>query len=51
MLISRRSFLSKGLAGVSLAATAPHFLSLSSRVLAGEPLADDRILVVRPGAR
>jgi len=46
MLISRRSLLSKGLAGVSLAATAPHFLSLSSRVLAGEPMADDRILVV-----
>jgi uncharacterized protein (DUF1501 family) len=43
--ISRRSFLSKGLAGVSLAATAPHFLSLSSRVFAGEP-EGDRILVV-----
>ena len=43
--ISRRSFLSKGLAGVSLAATAPHFLSLSSRVFAGEPQGD-RILVV-----
>lgn len=45
MLISRRSFLSKGLAGVSLAGTAPHFLSLSSRVFAGEPTGD-RILVV-----
>ncbi len=45
MLISRRSLLSKGLAGVSLAATAPHFLSLSSRVFAGEPQGD-RILVV-----
>lgn len=44
--ISRRSFLTKGLTGLSLAATAPHFLSLSSRVFAGEPLGDDRILVV-----
>ncbi len=44
--ISRRSFLSKGLAGVSLAATAPHFLSLSSKVFAGEPAGGDRILVV-----
>jgi uncharacterized protein (DUF1501 family) len=43
--LSRRSLLSKGLAGISLAATAPHFLSLSSRVLAGEA-PGDRILVV-----
>jgi uncharacterized protein (DUF1501 family) len=43
--ISRRSFLGS-LAGVSLAATAPHFLSLSSRALAGEPARNDRILVV-----
>jgi len=44
--ISRRSLLSKGLTGLSLAVTAPHFLSLSSRVFAGEPVRDDRILVV-----
>jgi len=42
--VSRRSLL-KGVAGLSLAATAPHFLSLSSRVFAGETR-DDRILVV-----
>jgi uncharacterized protein (DUF1501 family) len=44
--ISRRSFLSKGFVGLSMAATAPHFLSLSSKVFAAEPLRDDRILVV-----
>ena len=43
-VVTRRSIL-KGVAGFSLAATAPHFLSLSSRVFAGEPR-DDRILVV-----
>jgi len=44
--MNRRRFLSRSLAGVSLAATAPHFLSLSSRVFAAEPGRDDRILVV-----
>jgi len=44
-IITRRRFFRKGLAGISLAATAPHFLSLSSKVFAGEPR-DDRILVV-----
>ena len=44
--LSRRRFLSRSLAGVSFAATAPHFLSLSSRVFAAEPGRDDRILVV-----
>jgi uncharacterized protein (DUF1501 family) len=43
--VTRRSFLKSGVAGFSLAATAPHFLSLSSRVFAAEPGAD-RILVV-----
>ena len=45
-LVTRRRFLGRGLAGHSLAATAPHFLGLSSRALAGEPGGDDRILVV-----
>lgn len=44
ILISRRSLLGKGLMGFSLAATAPHFLNLSSRAFAQE--ASDRILVV-----
>ncbi|MCZ6787941.1 MAG: hypothetical protein O7E54_12345, partial [Planctomycetota bacterium] len=45
--IDRRGFLTHGLAGFSLAATAPHFLSLSSRVFAdaGGGL-DARVLVV-----
>ena len=45
--IDRRSFLTHGLAGFSLAATAPHFLNLSSRVFAdaGGGL-DARVLVV-----
>ena len=43
--LSRRSLLGKGLAGISLAATAPHFLGLTSRVFAADPTSD-RILVV-----
>jgi len=43
---TRRTFLGQGLAGISLAATAPSFLALSSRALAAEPAKDDRILVV-----
>jgi uncharacterized protein (DUF1501 family) len=42
---NRRSFLKRGLAGISLAATAPSFLHFSSDALAGDPR-DDRILVV-----
>jgi uncharacterized protein (DUF1501 family) len=44
-IISRRTFLGRGLAGFSVAATAPAFLSLSSRVFAGAP-DEERILVV-----
>ncbi|MHC4668952.1 MAG: DUF1501 domain-containing protein [Planctomycetota bacterium] len=44
-IINRRRFLKRGVAGLSLAATAPHFLHLSSAAFAGEPR-DDRILVV-----
>lgn len=43
--LDRRHFLKRGLAGISLAATAPSFLHLSSAALAGDPR-DDRILVV-----
>ena len=38
--ISRRRFLGN-VAGFSLAATAPHFLSMSSRAFAAEPNDDD----------
>jgi len=44
--IDRRSFLGRGLTGISLAATAPSFLSLSSGAFAGEEAKNDRILVV-----
>ncbi|MFQ5844096.1 MAG: DUF1501 domain-containing protein [Planctomycetota bacterium] len=45
--LDRRSFLGHGLAGFSLAATAPHFLGLTARVFAAEGDADsDRVLVV-----
>ena len=44
--INRRNFLRKGLAGVSLAATAPHFLNLTSSALAGDGADDERVLVV-----
>jgi len=44
--VNRRSFLGHGLAGISLAATAPSFLSLSSSVFAAEEAKNDRILVV-----
>jgi uncharacterized protein (DUF1501 family) len=44
--ISRRSLLQRGIAGLSLASTAPHFLGLTSRAFAGEPAANGRILVV-----
>ena len=44
--INRRSLLGGGLAGLSLAATAPHFLGLTSRVFAAEGEASDKILVV-----
>ena len=43
--LSRRRFLRQGLAGFSLAATAPHFLGVSSSAFAGDG-DDDRILVV-----
>jgi len=44
---SRRNFLKGGLAGLSLASTAPHFLHLTARAFAGEgPAAGDRVLVV-----
>jgi len=45
-VISRRKLLGKGLWGFSLAATAPHFLGLGSRVFAGDEPASDRVLVV-----
>ena len=45
-VISRRKLLGQGLWGLSLAATAPHFLGLSSRVFAGDDPTNDRILVV-----
>ena len=45
--IDRRRFLGSGLAGLSLAATAPHFLGVTSRAFAGEQGDDhDRVLVV-----
>jgi len=45
--ITRRSFLASGVAGLGLAATAPHFLSLSSRAFAAsQPPQADRVLVV-----
>ena len=44
-VISRRRLLGKGLMGFSLAATAPHFLGLTSRVFAGDQ-SSDKILVV-----
>lgn len=45
--LSRRTLLARGLAGVSLAASAPHFLGLTSRVFAADgPAPGARILVV-----
>ena len=44
--IDRRTFLGQGLTGLSLAATAPSFLSLSTDVFAAEAAKTDRILVV-----
>jgi uncharacterized protein (DUF1501 family) len=44
--ITRRRFLRHGLAGVSLAATAPHFLDLGARAFAGPPGEPGRVLVV-----
>ncbi|MHC4934569.1 MAG: DUF1501 domain-containing protein [Planctomycetota bacterium] len=44
--ITRRDLLERGLWGFSLAATAPHFLGLSSRAYAGDEPGNDRILVV-----
>jgi len=46
MDLTRRSFLRSGLAGLSLASTAPHFLSLTSKVFAGDLAPDGKILVV-----
>ena len=47
---NRRTFLGQGLAGISLAATAPSFLALSSSALAADEASgnakSDRILVV-----
>ncbi len=45
-IIDRRDFLTGGLAGFSLAATAPHFLGLTSNVFAADGSGSDRILVV-----
>ncbi len=45
IILSRRNLLTHCLAGFSLAATAPSFLNLTSRVFAGDPN-DERILVV-----
>jgi uncharacterized protein (DUF1501 family) len=44
--IDRRRFLKHGLFGLSLAATAPHFLSLTTRAFAGQAPGTGRILVV-----
>ena len=44
--INRRDLLTGGLAGFSLAATAPHFLGLTSNVFAADGPGSDRILVV-----
>ena len=44
--LNRRSFLEKGLTGISLAATAPSFLSLSTDLFAAEEAKNDRVLVV-----
>jgi len=44
-LLTRRALLGKGVMGFSLAATAPHFLGLTSKAFAADG-GSDRILVV-----